>query len=127
MAVSPGQAAAFGAQMQDNGNAIALPEGSSFLWTTDDPTDVIAPSAAAPDNSAFADITVSDPPATGRTTLTVTAGAVAPDGTNIEGSVTVDITAAVGHTFTIVVSQLTVNPLGRSDGGPRRGKPTPKK
>lgn len=102
MAVQPGIASGFSATMEDNGNAIPLPPGSTFAWSTDDATDQISVS----DDTTTATITVSDPPADGRTQLTATASAVAPDGNTVEGSVTVDIVPGVTHTYTITVSQI---------------------
>lgn len=42
MAVQPGIASGFSATMEDNGNAIPLPPGSTFSWSTDDATDQIS-------------------------------------------------------------------------------------
>lgn len=103
MAVTANTPSDFVAQMQDNGIPIELPLGSTFAWSTDDPTDTIVVS----DDTATATITVSNPPDT-RTTLTVTVSAVDPAGETIEGSVTVDILPGVTHTYTISVSQVTL-------------------
>jgi hypothetical protein len=109
MAVSPGVAAGFAAMMEDNGNPIPLPEGSSFAWATDDADDVISVSA----ETTTAVITVpADTPAD-RTELTVNVSAVDPTGTDITGSVTVPITPGVVHTYTITVAQAVVNLLKR--------------
>jgi hypothetical protein len=103
MAVQPGIASSFAAVLEDNGNAIDLPSGSSFAWSTDDPTDQIAVS----DDTLTASITVSSPPASGRTTITVTADTTAPDGSDVSGSVTTDIVPGVTHTYTVSVSQVS--------------------
>jgi len=114
MAIEAGKPRAFGANMQDNGNNIPLPDGSKFTWTTDNTADQISVSA----DSTTAVITT---PAgdSGRTSVTVTAAAVDPDGNMASGSVTVPVIPGVGHTFTVSVAELQVNPLP--------GKPAPKK
>jgi hypothetical protein len=109
MAVEAGKGAGFTAQMEDNANPIELPAGSTFSWKTDDDTDTIVPVSA--DNSDLVIVTTTDPPAEGRTSLTVTASAVDPDGDTIEGELTTDIISGVGHTFTISVNQVQINPL----------------
>lgn len=101
MAVQPGVGSGFAAVLEDNGNPISLPDGSTFAWSTDDPTDQIV---VSPDTMS-ASITVSNPPADGRTTITVTADTTAPDGTDVSGEVTTDIVPAVEHTYTVTVTQ----------------------
>ncbi len=110
MAVGPGTPSGFAAMMEDNGNPINLPEGSSFAWSTDDPGDVIKVS----ESTTTATITVPADTDPARTTLTVTVSAADPNGKMISGSVEVPITAGVEHTFTITVAQVVVNPLKRA-------------
>lgn len=102
MAVVAGQGSDFGATLEDNGNPIGLPSGSTFAWSTDDPTDQIVPSA----DTTSATITVA---ATNtRPSITVTASTTAPDGSNVSGSVTTEIIpGTVPHTYTVTVSQLS--------------------
>ena len=107
MSVSSGIPSAFGAQLQDNGNAIELPAGSSFSWSTDDSTDTIVTGGGV--GTPAANITVNNPPS-GRTTITVTASTTAPDGTAVSGMVTTDIIVGVTHTYTVAVAQLFAAP-----------------
>lgn len=99
MAVLPGRGADFGAQLEDNGNAIALPSGSTFAWSTDDETDQINIS----DDTLTATIVVAAD--TTREELTVTATTTDPDGNEVSGSVTVPIVPGVTHTYTVSVFQ----------------------
>jgi hypothetical protein len=105
MAVEANQPAGFQALLEDNGNPIELPAGSTFAWSTDSDTDQIQPS----DDTYTAKITVVDPPAD-RETLTVTATTTDPDGNQVSGDVTVDIVPGVTHTYTVSVSQLFAAP-----------------
>lgn len=106
MAVQPGIASAFNAQLEDNGNPISLPAGSTFAWSTDDPTDQLSVS----EDSTTVQITVTSPPASGRATITVTADTTAPDGSDVSGTCTTDIVPVVGHTYTVTVSQVFGTP-----------------
>ena len=107
MSVQSGIASAFGAQLQDNGNPIDLPSGSSFSWSTDDPTDTLVPGGGV--GSPTVNVTVNNPPAS-RTTITVTATTIAPDGSSVSGSVTTDIIVGVTHTYTVSVAQIFAGP-----------------
>jgi hypothetical protein len=109
MAVSPGVAAGFAADMEDNGNPIDLPEGSSFAWVTDDSNDIISVSL----DTTSAKITVPADTDPARTELVVTVQAADPNGKMISGSVSVPITAGVEHTYTISVAQVVLNPNRR--------------
>jgi len=108
MSVEAGKPRAFGAQMQDNGNVIDLTEGEVFSWSTDDSTDTID---VRGNQNEIASVTTTDPPSSGRNAVTVTATATDPDGNTQTGSVMVPIIPGVGHTFTISVAELAVNPL----------------
>ncbi|HEY2351960.1 MAG TPA: hypothetical protein VGH83_05585 [Candidatus Acidoferrum sp.] len=110
MAVQPGKGAAFGALMEDNGNPIELPAGSSWSWHTDDDTDTIV--LVSSDNTALVVITTTDPPADGRDTLVATASATDPSGEEIEGSLTTELVPGVGHTYTVRVFQPVPQPIG---------------
>lgn len=99
MAISVGTTGTFTAQLEDNGNPIPLPAGSTFAWSADDTNASLAPSA----DSTSAVVTV--PASDTATSITVTASTTAPDGTTVSGSVTVPITPGVAHTFTVLVSQ----------------------
>lgn len=99
MATEAGKSGTFLAQLEDNGNPIPLPDGSTFGWQTDLPEATIVPS----DDTLTAVITVPD--TTTATSITVTASTTAPDGTPASGSVTVPIVPGVPHTFTVSVTQ----------------------
>ena len=118
MAVLPGRPSAFKAIMQDNGNPITPPDGTIYVWSTDDPTDLIE-EKSIDGSSALVSITVTgDNP--DRTELTATARTFDPDGKEISGSLTTEIVPGVEHTYTLVVQQVvdpSINPL-------RGGKPT---
>jgi hypothetical protein len=101
MAVEANKAAAFAATLEDNGNPIDLPVNTSWQWSTDDDTDQIQVVSL---DTSVVNITVVDPPDT-RKTLEVTAQTVAPDGNEVQGSVTVDIVPGVTHTYTVSVNQ----------------------
>ena len=107
MSVQSGIASAFVAVLQDNGNPIELPAGSSFSWSTDDATDTIVPGGGV--GTPTATITVNNPPS-GRTTITVTATTTAPDGNSVSGMVTTDIITGVTHVYTVAVAQLFAAP-----------------
>lgn len=99
MAISVGTTGTFTAQLEDNGNPIPLPAGSTFAWSADDTNASLAPSA---DSTS---VVVTVPASDTATSITVTASTTAPDGTTVSGSVTVPITPGVAHTFTVLVSQ----------------------
>lgn len=99
MAISVGTTGTFTAQLEDNGNPISLPSGSTFAWTSDDTNATLAPSA---DSTS---VVVTVPATDTATSVTVTAGTTAPNGSTVYGSVTVPITPGVTHTYTILVSQ----------------------
>ncbi len=99
MAISVGTTGTFTAQLEDNGNPIPLPSGSTFAWTADDTSASLAASA---DSTS---VVVSVPATDTATSITVTASTTAPDGSTVSGSVTVPITPGVAHTFTVLVSQ----------------------
>lgn len=101
MAVQPGVPSNFNAVLEDNGNAIALPAGSIFDWTTDDDSDQIS---ILTEDGANAQITVQAN--TSRTQMTASASTTAPDGSTVEGSITVDIVPGVTHVYTVSVSQV---------------------
>ena len=103
MSVQPGIGAGFQATLQDTGNPIALTSGSVFAWSTDDPTDVLVVGGG---DTSTVQITISNPPASGRTSITVTASTVAPDGTTVSGELTTDILPGVEHVYTVSVSQM---------------------
>lgn len=109
MAIEPGIPAAFESHLLDNGNAIDLPEGSSWSWSTDDPTDQLVQGGG---NGDTVKVTITNPPPT-RTTVTVTASTTDPAGETQEGSVTVDIIPGVTHTYTVSVSQIFATPRSR--------------
>lgn len=102
MSVTAGVPSNFAAVLQDNGNAIALPSGSIFNWVTDDDTDQIT---VLVDDGSSVQITVTGANAS-RTQMTATADTTAPDGTDVSGSLTVDIIPGVTHTYTVSVSQV---------------------
>ena len=118
MAVLAGRPSAFKAIMQDNGNPITPPDGTIYVWSTDDPTDLVE-EKSIDGSAALVAITVTgDDPS--RTTLTATAQTLDPDGKEVSGSLTTDIAPGVEHTYTLVVQQVldpSINPL-------RGGKPT---
>lgn len=99
MAITQGATGTFAAQLEDNGNPISLPSGSTFAWTADDPNAVLAPSADS------LSVVVSIPATDGATSITVTASTVDPNGQPVSGSVTVPIIPGVQHTFTVAVTQ----------------------
>jgi hypothetical protein len=110
MAVTPGVASAFGATLQDNGNPIDLPPNSQWKFSTDDPTDVIQNQSQ--DGSVIL-VTVNPPAGSTRNTLTVTADTTDPNGDDVSGSVTTDITPGVTHTYSVNVSQVFAQQLQR--------------
>ena len=101
MAINAGSTGTFTAELEDNGNVIPLPAGSTFAWSSDDTnwSTTLAPSA---DSTS---VVVTVPATDTATSITVTASTTAPDGTTVSGSVTVPITPGVAHTFTVLVSQ----------------------
>ncbi len=99
MAINAGSTGTFTAELEDNGNAIPLPVGSTFAWTADDTNATLAPSADS------LSVVVTVPATDTATSITVTASTTAPDGSTVSGSVTVPITPGVTHTFTVLVSQ----------------------
>jgi hypothetical protein len=101
MAISVGTTGTFTAQLEDNGNPISLPSGSTFAWSADDTNAALAPSA---DSTS---VVVTVPATDTATSITVTASTTAPDGSTVSGSVTVPITPGVAHTFTVLVSQVS--------------------
>jgi hypothetical protein len=109
MSVEPGIVSAFGASLLDNGNVIDLPATSVWSWSTDDPTDVLVPNV----DTSSVQVTVTNPPASGRTSITVTASTTDPAGAVQTGSVTTDLIPSVEHTYTVSVSQLFAAPKKR--------------
>lgn len=105
--VEPGIGAAYQANLLDNGNPIELPDGSSWAWSTDDPTDKIVQGGG---DGSTAKITVADPPAEGRTQITVTATTTDPKGESQSGSVTDDIVPGIEHTYTVAVNRMFAGP-----------------
>lgn len=99
MAISQGATGTFSAQLEDNGNPIPLPSGSTFAWSADDTNAQLAPSADT------LSVVVTVPATDTATSITVTAETVAPDGNKVQGSVTVPIIPNVAHTFTVSVTQ----------------------
>lgn len=99
MAISVGTTGTFTAQLEDNGNPIPLPAGSTFAWSADDTNASLAPSA---DSTS---VVVSVPANDTASTITVTAATTDPSGNPASGSVTVPLTPGVAHTFTVLVSQ----------------------
>lgn len=99
MAISQGATGTFAAQLEDNGNPIPLPSGSTFAWSADDTNATLAPSADT------LSVVVTVPATDTATSITVTAETVAPDGNKAQGSVTVPIIPGVAHTFTVTVTQ----------------------
>ncbi len=99
MAISQGATGTFSAQLEDNGNPIPLPSGSTFAWSADDTNAQLAPSADT------LSVVVTVPATDTATSITVTAETVAPDGNKVQGSVTVPIIPGVAHTFTVTVTQ----------------------
>jgi hypothetical protein len=99
MAISQGATGTFQAQLEDNGNPIDLPSGSTFSWSADDSNAQLAPSADT------LSVVVSVPADDAATSITVTASTTAPDGSTVSGSVTVPVIPNVPHTFTVVVTQ----------------------
>ena len=99
MAITIGSTGTFNAQLEDNGNPIPLPAGSTFAWSADDTNASLAPSADS--NSVVVTVPASDT----ASAITVTASTTAPDGTTVTGSVTVPLIPNVAHTFTVAVTQ----------------------
>lgn len=99
MAITVGATGTFSAQLEDNGNPIPLPSGSTFAWSTSDASATLAPSA---DTTS---VVVTVPATDTATSITVTAETVAPDGNKVPGSVTVPVIPNVTHTFTVKVTQ----------------------
>jgi hypothetical protein len=99
MAIEAGSQGTFIAQLEDNGNPVNLPVGSTFAWTADDTTATIAPSADS--LSAVVTVTATDT----ATSITITATTTDPNGASVSGSVTVSIVPGVTHTFTVMVTQ----------------------
>lgn len=99
MAITIGSTGTFNAQLEDNGNPIPLPAGSTFAWSADDTNASLAPSADS--NSVVVTVPASDT----ATSITVTAATTAPDGSTVTGSVTVPLIPNVAHTFTVAVTQ----------------------
>ena len=101
MAISQGATGTFQAQLEDNGNPIPLPSGSTFAWTSDDANAQLAPSADT------LSVVVTVPADDAATSITVTASTTAPDGSTVSGSVTVPIIPGVQHVFTVAVQQVS--------------------
>jgi len=99
MAITVGATGTFAAQLEDNGNPIPLPAGSTFAWTSDDSNAGITAS------SDTLTAVVSVPATDTATSITVTATTIDPDGKTVQGSVTVPIIPGVSHTFTVSVTQ----------------------
>jgi hypothetical protein len=110
MSLEPGVGAAFQATLLDNGNPIDLPDSSSWSWSTDDPTDEITQGGG---DGSTVKVVISDPPASGRTTVDITATTTDPAGNEVSGSVTEDIIPGVEHTYTVNVSQIFASPRRR--------------
>ena len=100
MAISQGATGTFAAQLEDNGNPIPLPSGSTFSWSADDTAATLAPSADT------LSVVVTVPADDAATSITVTASTTAPDGSTVSGSVTVPIIPGVSHVFTVAVTQV---------------------
>jgi hypothetical protein len=98
MAITVGQTGTFTATLEDNGIAISLPSGSTFAWKTDDASATLAPSE---DTTS---VVVTIPAGSTSTTITVTASTTAPDGSTVEGSVSVPVNPET-HVYTVSVSQ----------------------
>src|SRR5215469_4419862 len=77
MAITVGSTGTFTAQLEDNGNPIPLPAGSTFAWSADDTNASLAPSADT------LSVVVSVPATDTATSITVTAETVAPDGNKV--------------------------------------------
>lgn len=101
MAISVGATGTFAAQLEDNGNPIPLPSGSTFAWSADDTNATLAP------NADSTSVVVTIPATDTSTSITVTATTVAPDGNKVSGSLTVPIIPGVSHTFTVSVTQVS--------------------
>ena len=99
MAITAGATGTFSAQLEDNGNPIPLPSGSTFAWTSDDPNAQLAPS----EDSLSVVVTV--PSTDTVTSITVTAATVDPTGATVQGSVTVPVVPGEVHVFTVTVAQ----------------------
>jgi hypothetical protein len=106
MSVEPGIGAAFQSQLQDNGNAIDLPSGSSWTWSTDDPSDTLTQGGG--DGSTVKVVVAAGN--SGRTSVTVTASTTDPAGQAVSGSVTTDIIPGVEHTYSVSVAQIFASP-----------------
>jgi hypothetical protein len=96
--IPAGSSGTFAAQLLDNGSPIALPSGSTFMWSASDSTVTIAPSADT--TSAVVDVPAGDP----GTSLTITASTVGPDGNTYSGSLSVALTPTPQQ-FTVTVTQ----------------------
>lgn len=99
MGITAGSTGTFTAQLEDNGAPIALPSGSTFLWSSSDPNASLAHSADT------LSVVVTVPDTDTLTEITVTASTTDPKGNPVSGSVTVPITPGVVHVFTVVVAQ----------------------
>jgi hypothetical protein len=99
MAITVGSSGSFAAQLEDNGAAIALPSGSTFAWSSSDPTALVS---TGTDTSTA---TVTIPAGSTETTITLTASTTAPDGSTVSGTLVVDITPATPHVFTVTITQ----------------------
>ena len=110
MAVQVGVPSNFNAALQDNAVSIPLPSGSQFAWSTDDPTDQISILDPSTENVQI----IVSANGTNRTSITVTASTIAPDGSSVSGFVTTElIPPAATHVYTVSVSQPTLAPGGR--------------
>ena len=99
MAIIIGSTGTFNAQLEDNGNPIPLPAGSTFAWSADDTNASLAPSA---DSTS---VVVTVPASDTATSITVTAATTDPAGNPVSGNVTVPLIPNVAHTFTVSVTQ----------------------
>lgn len=110
--ITAGTTGQFGATLLDNGTTYVAPSGSTYVFaptfTSSDATVTFA--AATTDASGgtipLADQTVVSVPGSDQnTSLTITATALAPDGTTVTNSITVALTPGPQQ-FTIAVAQL---------------------
>lgn len=93
----------FLAQLEDNGQPIALPAGSTWVWATNDTGTTVA---ADPADTTGGTVDVTIPAGDTNTTVTITASTTDPTGATQSGSLTFPV-LPVPQKFTVTVSQIS--------------------
>ena len=99
--ITVGSSGTFLAQLNNNNVPIALPPGSSWDWSTDDPSAIIT---LEPSDPTGGTVNIAIPASDTTTSIVVTAATTDPNGTAVTGSLTVPISPGVSL-FTVTVTQ----------------------